>query len=283
MTTITTPSSAGAWSPDVYTFAPGDAVPTAAILQATTVSGRVDGDEPAVRAAYINDDTAQFTAEGAEIPESDPQLAEVLVHTAKITQLVRVSSEQWGQPQTAEQLAQSVARAVTRRADIAFLAEPAPTAPAVAPVAGLAHTTGLVDGGAVDGNLDALIDLVAELEENLATPSHIIVSPTTWAALRRLKVGGQGVNESLLGAGTTDAAPMLLSLPVLTNIAVPAGVGFVVDRSAIVSAVGQVRVANSEHQYFNSDSVALRATWRIGHAVVRPERIGTFTVTTESS
>jgi HK97 family phage major capsid protein len=130
----------------------------------------------------------------------------------------------------------------------------------------------------VTGNLDALIDLVAELEGNLATPSHIIVSPTTWAALRRFKVGGQGVNESLLGAGTTDAQPMLLSLPVLTNIAVPAGVGFVVDQTAIVSAVGDVRVANSEHQYFNSDSVALRATWRIGHAVVRPERIGKFTV-----
>jgi len=191
---------------------------------------------------------------------------------------VRVSSEQWGQPSTATQFSQSVARALVRRADIAFLAEHAPTAPAVAPVAGLANTAGLVDGGAVSGNLDALIDLVAELEENLATPSHIVVSPTTWAALRRLKVGGQGVNESLLGAGTTDAAPMLLSLPVLTNIAVPAGVGFVVDRNAIVSAVGPVRVANSEHEFFSSDSIAVRATWRIGHAVVRPERIGKFTI-----
>lgn len=111
-----------------------------------------------------------------------------------------------------------------------------------------------------------------------AFPSHIIVSPTTWAALRRLKVGGQGVNESLLGAGTTDAQPLLLSLPVLVNVAVPAGAGFVVDHTAIVSAVGDVRVANSEHEYFSSDSVALRATWRIGHAVVRPERVGKFTV-----
>jgi hypothetical protein len=136
VTTITTKLSAGAHRPDVYTFAPSDAVPTAAILQATSVSGRVDGDAPAVRAAYVNDDTAQFTAEGDVIPESDPQLAEVLVHTAKITQLVRVSSEQWTQPQTAGQLAQSVARAVTRRADLAFLAEPAPTAPAVHPSPG---------------------------------------------------------------------------------------------------------------------------------------------------
>lgn len=278
MTTITTPASAGAWRPDVYTFAPTDVIPDAAILQATTVSGRVEGDAPAVRAAYVNDDTADFIAEGAEIPEGDPQLAEVLVHTAKISKLVRVSNEQWSQADTAGQLAQSVARAIVRRADLAFLAEPAPVAPAVAPVAGLAHTAGLIDGGAVDGNLDTLIDLVAELEENLATPSHILVSPTTWAALRRLKVGGTSTNESLLGAGTNDAQPMLLSLPVLRNRAVPTGVGFVVDRTAIVSAVGDVKVANSEHRYFDSDSVALRATWRIGHAVVRPERIGKFTV-----
>lgn len=278
MTTITTPASAGAWRPDVFTFAPTDAVPLAAILQCTTIGGTVEGDAPAVRAAYVNDDTATFTAEGEEIDEADPQLAEVIVHTAKITQLVRVSNEQYSQDQTGEQLAQSVARAVTRRADLAFLAEPAPTAPAVAPVAGLANTAGLVDGGTVTKNLDALTDLVAQLETNLATPSHIVVNPLTWAALRKFKVGGTSTNESLLGAGTTDAVPALLSLPVLINIAVPANTGFVIDRSAIVSAVGQVRVANSEHKYFSSDSIALRATWRIGHAVVRPERIGKFTV-----
>lgn len=281
MTTITTPVSAGAWRPDVHTFAPVDAVPAAAILQCTTVGGRVEGDAPAVRAAYIDDDDAQFTAEGAEIGEADPALSEVVVHTAKITQLVRLSNEQWSQDQTAEQLAQSVARAVTRRADRAFLAEPAPTAPAVAPVAGLANTTGLVDGGEVTKNLDTLVDLVAELETNLATPTAIVVNPLTWAALRKFKVGTTtSANESLLGAGTNDAAPMLLSLPVLVNIAVPANTGFVVDSTAIVSAVGDVRVASSEHQYFSADSIALRATWRIGHAVVRPERIGKFTVGT---
>lgn len=278
MTTITTNFSAGAHRPDVYTYAATDAVPLAAILQATTVAGRVEGDAPSMHVGYVKDDDAQFTAEGDEIPEAEPQLAEVLVHTAKITKLVRVSNEQWNQDQAAGQLAQSVARAVTRRADLAFLAEPAPAEGAVAPVAGLSNTAGLVDGGTVTKNLDALVDLVAQLETNLATPSHIIVNPLTWAALRRFKVGGTSTNESLLGAGTTDAVPMLLSLPVLVNTAVPANVGFVLDQTAIVSAVGDVRVANSEHVFFGSDSVALRATWRLGHAVVRPERIGTFTV-----
>jgi hypothetical protein len=60
--------------------------------------------------------------------------------------------------------------------------------------------------------------------------------------------------------------------------AVPDYSGVVADQRAIVSAVGQVKVATSEHQYFSSDSVLLRATWRFGHVVVRPTRLGVFTV-----
>ena len=84
---------------------------------------------------------------------------------------------------------------------------------------------------------------------------------------------------SLLGAGTTDAAPMLLSLPVIVNREVRALSGVVLDRSAVVSAVGPVNVAVDNSVFFTSDSVALRATWRIGFNVVRPDRIAKFTVT----
>ena len=278
MTVVTTPTTGGAWSPDVQLFAPADAVPNALILECSTVAGSIEGDDPAVRVAYIDDDDAQFTAEGSEIPEAEPQLAEVLVHTAKITQLVRVSTEQYSQESTAKQLSASVARAITRRADLAFVAEPAPTAPAVAPVAGILNVPGIIEGDPVVGNLDALVDLLAEMQNNLAVPSHILVGPKMWAELRKLKVGGDGINESLLGAGVTDAEPRLLSLPVLVNPALPEGKGLVVDRNAIVSAVGDVKVASSEHQYFTSDSVALRATFRLGHVVVRPDRIGSFTI-----
>jgi hypothetical protein len=49
-----------------------------------------------------------------------------------------------------------------------------------------------------------------------------------------------------------------------------------------VSAVGPVNIATSDQHYFSSDSIALRATWRIGWNVVRPNRIGVFTVGTGS-
>lgn len=101
-----------------------------------------------MRVAYVNDDEAQFTAEDAEIPRERSATRRGARSHRRDHAACPVWSERWGQGQTASQLAQSVARAVTHRADLAFLAEAAPTAPAVAPVAGLAHTTGLIDGGA---------------------------------------------------------------------------------------------------------------------------------------
>ncbi|MBF6101442.1 phage major capsid protein [Nocardia cyriacigeorgica] len=277
MAVLTTNTPSG-WHPEPVYFAPQEVLPEAAILQASNVAGAVSGDAVSVRVPFVADDEAGFTAEGSEIPESDPDLAEALVHTAKITQLVRLSREQYSQNGTAEQLAASVSRALTRKADLAFLAQVPPTAPAVAPVAGLTQTAGIVDGGTVAGDLDALVDAIAALGMNEAHPSHIILAPDSWAELRKLKAATDS-NVSLLGAGTSDAQAMLLGLPVIVANAMPSLSGLVLDRNAIVSAVGQIEVATSDQVYFTSDSVALRATWRTGHVVVRPDRIAEFTVT----
>lgn len=278
MATETTSTSAAAWRPDLTAVAPVDAIPDAIILQASTVAGEVEGDAPSVRVQYIDDASADFVAEGAAIPEADPDLAEVVVHTAKLSQLVRLSREQWVQPGTENQLSDSVARAITKRANQAFLTQVAPTSPAVAPPAGLINITGVVNGGAVADDLDALIDLVATLEANGAEPSHIICSPTAWASLRKFKTGTDYAS-SLLGAGTSNTERRLLDLPVLVTPAMTSGSGMVLDQASIVSAVGDVLVSQSEHAYFNSDSIGLRATWRIGWNAVRPNRLGRFTVT----
>ena len=281
MATHTTKTSADAWSPDVTGFDPAEAIPEALVLTTSTVAGSVEGDAVAVRVAYVADDTAAFIPEGAPIPEADPELAEVTVFTGKVAQLVRLSREQFSQNGAEEQLAESVARSVTKRANAAYLTQVAPTAPAVTPPAGLLNITGIVSGGAVAADLDVLVDLFAELEGNGATPTHIIVDPVAWASLRKFKAA-TGSAQSLLGAGTSDAARLLLDVPVVVTPAMTAGTGLVIDKSAIVSAVGEVMVAQSEHAYFDSDSIALRCTWRFGANVVRPDRLGRFTVTAPS-
>ncbi len=275
----TTSSSADkAWAPDIQAFAPDQVIPDALVLNTTTVSGEVNGDEPAVRVAYVDDATAQFSAEAATIPEAEPGLSEVLVHTAKVTQLIRISREQYQAAGTANLLSASARRAVIREANRAFLAQPAPTAPAVAPAAGLLNITGLFNGGTITDNLDVLTDGIATLEGNEAVPTHIIAAPDAWGWLRKFKTATSS-NESLLGAGTNDADRRLLDLPVLVTPSMPSGRLAVVDRTAIVSAVGAVQVATSTDVFFTSDSIGLRVTFRFGANVVRPERIGLFTVT----
>lgn len=275
--TITTSTTAKAWSPDIVTLVADDVVPDALILTHSTVAGQVQGDEPSLRVPYVDDAAATFTAEGQDIDLAEPDFDEVLVHTAKITQLIKISREQYHQESTAGRLADSARRAITRKANEAFLTQTAPTAPAVAPPAGLVSIPGIEEGSAVDGDLDALVDLVAALESNGGTPTGIIVDPLAWASLRKFKTG-TGSALSILGAGTTDAQKQLLDLPVTVSNALTENSGLVIDRSSVVSAVGSIVIATSEHAYFGADSLALRATWRVGWNVVRPDRIGTFTV-----
>lgn len=274
--TATTGNSAAAWRPDLFTFAPVDAIPDSAVINHSTVSAVLEGDQPVLRVAYVDDDTAQFVAEGAEIDESEPTLAEAVVHSAKFAQLIRISREQYRQDGTADHLADSVRRAITAKADAALLGQPAPVSPATAPVTGLALLTG-TPTGTVTADLDPLVDLEAAVRANGANPTAWLLAPDVWAALRKIKTAS-GAATNLLGAGTDQSEARLLSIPVAVNSAVPTGTGLLVDRQAIISAVSPMEIATSVDRYFTSDSIAVRATMRTGHVLPRPGRLGIFYV-----
>ncbi|BBZ38573.1 phage major capsid protein [Mycobacterium conspicuum] len=282
MTTTTTSTATYGWRPDEVSFLATDVVPTALIMQTSTIAGDIDGDATALRVPYVIDTGQSGTgavikAEGAALADEEPALDEVELKTAKITRLATISNEQFNKAPTAGQISASFARDLVRKADSLYLDANA------APLTGLLRVAGVVDAPApVTDSLDVLVDLLAELEVNGAEPSHIVLDPRSWAALRKFKTGA-AYNSTLLGAGTEDATPRLLSLPVLRSRFIPAGSGIVVDRTQIPTAVGPVKVAQSDHAAFTSDSVVLRATWRIGFGnVPRPERIGRFTVGGES-
>jgi len=275
--TQTTLTSAGAWSPDLTEVAPEIAVPDALILQTSTVAASIEGDAAVVRVQYVDDATAGFFGEGTIIDTAEPDLSECLVYSGKIAQVIRLSREQFTQPNAANLLSTSVARAVTKAGNLAYVNQVVPTPPALSPPAGLLHVDGIVNGGEIADDLDVLVDMLATLATNGSEPSHILMSPTAWASLRKLKIGVD-FNSTLLGTGATDAQKFLLDLPVIVSPAAPADTGCVIDKNAVVSAVGNVQVAQSEHAFFNSDSIAIRCTWRFGANVVKPERIGKFTV-----
>jgi len=277
----TTVSATEAWRPNVSVHSADDVIPDALVLQTSTVSGAIQGDEPTLRVAYVDDAQADFVAEGEVIPESEPTLAEAVIRTGKVSVLVPLSREQFGQDGTDKRIAASVARAVTTKANWAYLRQPVGVDPeddegnAIptwhAPQ-GILTNPGLIVGDNVTTSLDPIVDALAEVEANGATPSHIVTDPHGWAYLRKLKTATD-TNVSLIGAGVTDALPMLFNLPVIVTPAVPTNSLAVLDSTAIVSAVSQLEVAVSEHAYFNRDSIACRCTWRFGAQLMRPNRI----------
>ncbi|WP_336819498.1 phage major capsid protein [Gordonia sp. MMO-8] len=276
---VNTPDVASGWRPDQIHYFDADKILGESLyVSATTKGGEIQGDAPSLLVPYVDDaDSAAFVAEGAEITEDDPDLDQVQVFTRKIARLVKLSREQFGQDGTAANISASVKNDLIRKMDRALLSQVAPTAPAVAPVAGLVNTTGLVNGGEITTDLDPLIDLLVQLQANDAAPRVIVVDPLAFGALAKLRKG-EGSNEGLL-TGANDALTFpLLGTQVSVSSAMPASAGVVIDPAAIISAYSQVEIATSDQAYFTSDSVAVRATVRVGHKVVRPARLGKFTV-----
>lgn len=274
---IATPNSPEGFAPSEVHFPPADVVAESLLWRCTDAVTAPEGDRPVVRCPFVNDVSAEFVPEGAEIKESVPERAEVIVSTAKISQLVRVTRELLAHPNSRELLADSVKRSIVTSANEAFINQPVGKEGEFAPPPGILNVKGILDGGTINGNLDVVTDTFATIEANNGTVTHILASPDAWASLRKLKTA-QGASTTLLGAGTEDATRRLLGVEVITSPAVPKGTIIAIDKNAIVAAAGPITVTSSEHRYFEYDSIALRATWRFGQNLVRPNRVAKLTI-----
>jgi HK97 family phage major capsid protein len=267
--THTTPTSPVAWRPDTTAYVPADVVPDALLVQTSTVVGQIEGDAPSVRVPFVSDDgQAGFIAEGTEIPDAGQGFDEVVVTTDKIATVGKYSFETLAQPEAARLIVDSLSRLITSKANIAYLQN----ASAPAGLLGLATA-----GGALGGNLDKVVDGIASIEADGGAASHVIASPSAWAAVSKLKQA-TGSNASLLPSGNDAGVRTLLGVPVLVSNAAPDGNLLILDRRSVIAASGPIRLARSEDAFFTSDVIAIRVTWRFGWQVMHPKRIVKLTV-----
>ncbi|MEB3032289.1 phage major capsid protein [[Mycobacterium] nativiensis] len=276
MTSFITNNSPKGWAMDVQGIAPEAVIPQALILQCTTKGGEVQGDAPVVRVPRIKIIDAGFVPEGNDIPESDPELSEQLIKTGTVAELLKVSRDQLVQNSAASLISHEMRRSLIHKSDTAFLSQPAPTAPAEFPPGGLLSYA--TDAGPLTGDLDALVDAFAEIE---ALPggvvTHVLAHPSAYATLRQIKKA-TGSNEALLGAGTQAGEKSILGVPVLTTNAMPSDKIMALDKNYIVSAYSNLELARSDDFYFNSISVALRASFRFGAGLLESEAAQVLTV-----
>jgi len=276
MAGIDTPNGPKGLYPD-QTFLARDIVPDALLYQVATIAGSIEGDEPAIRVPYVvTDPTVGFVPEGDQITESEPELDELVIRTGKLAVLTRQTNESATYPDASTLASDSMARAIAIKGNTALLANPAATGQPT----GLLNTPGITDGGTLGDNLDAVGDAITALEVAGGTATHILASPDVWGAIRALKAG-TGSNLPLIGAPADQTERRLYGVPVLVSAQMPAGNLLITDQANIIAAAGQIKLATSDQMFFDSDSLARRATWRIGWEVLDPARLAKVTYTTE--
>lgn len=260
------------------TFQPTDVVPDALILKIGTNGGSVEGDAPVVRVPYISSlPTVDFVAEGEAVDPSEPSYDEELINTRKLMLISRQSREAASHPTAASLLASSMATALIRQANRALLAgSPAESPGATLP--GLAEIEGTQINGGVTANLDAIIDAMTGIETEGGTPSDIIMAPSTWASILKLKAG-TGSDIPLIGSPAEMTSRRLYGCPVHVSPDVDADTMLIIDSKALITVASDIAVTVSGDAYFTSDTIARRITWRIGWGMPEPKRLAKITFT----
>lgn len=266
-----TPTGPKALYPDT-TYPAQELIPEALIFELATIAGNIEGDEPSIRVPYIaSDQGAGFVPEGSDIPESDPDLAEILVNTGKLAILSKISNEARSYPDARDLLSTSMRKAMMIKANTALLSNASdPT--------GLHNVAGIEDAGTLGDNLDAIGDAITAVEVNGGQATGIVTDPASWGVLRALKTA-TGSAQPLLGAPADQTERRLFGVPVIVSAQAAPGSLLVVDRSEIIAAAGELRLAVSEGVYFGSDSYGVRLTWRMGWNVIHPNRLAKVAIT----
>lgn len=272
--TTTSAQNQGAF-PNTSVIAAEDAIPNALVFQLTTPSAQAKGDAQTVRVAYVADDPeADYAAEGAELSRKDPKLSELIVPTKKVGLISVASNEVYNNDGVPNMLGNSLARALAAKADAAFLAEPKPDAGNLG-MTGLANLDGITTG-TINGSLDAIIDAIGTIGTNGGTPNAIVMGFDSWSYLLKLKDANKKPVISPDVANSPE--PQLFGIPIIVNSHAAKDTVLVLDTSQIISAIGDVSLSTTDQRYFESDSIGLRATFRFGFGVLRPNRLVKLTI-----
>lgn len=235
------------------------------------------------RVPIVTDDpTAGWTAEGADITESDQALAEDADYFHKLAALTIISSELANDsaPDAAQQVGLGMARDIARRFDQAFFGERA--ADNLIPPRGLGNITGITaheTAATTWTDLDPFVAAIYSAELVGATLAGFVAHPDDALALAQLK-SATGSNLPLLGSDPTAPTTRLIAgVPLYISPAVTAGTVWGLPRDYVTIPLRQdAEVTRDTSAYFASDRVAIRAIMRATTMFPHPAAIQKITL-----
>jgi HK97 family phage major capsid protein len=221
-----------------------------------------------------SDQTAAFVAEGAAISESDPGIAEVVATPRKLAALTAVSNEAIADanPQVLDMTVfRPLLRSLALGLDKAFY-----EGDGIAPnIRGLKHVTATqsVDmAAAAFTNLDPFADAIGLLAEANADATAIVMSPTVWADLTKLKEQTTGNNKPLLqesaGSAGQGIERRIYGVPVYLSSQLAGDTVYVYEAAEIAAVRRQeARIELDRSRLFNQDMSEVRGILRFDLAV----------------
>lgn len=270
--------------PDATLIPARDVAPEALVHTLCTPGTPLTGDAPLMRVPWVREDAeAVAIAEGEGISESVPELAELTFSSYKVAMLTRVSNEATSSTVASNLLAASIERSVTAKLDAMFLKGDTafPDAPGLLRQDYISQmASGSITGKPEDG-VDGLLYCIGTIGERGGSPSNLLMSVSTWARLLRIKDAN---NNYVISRDVASApAPVLFGLPITFNAQVTDGTILVLDKRIMFASVSDVSVVTDSSYYFQLDSVAVRATCRIGWGCTRPDLLGVVQVTRDAT
>lgn len=218
-----------------------------------------------------SDPVANFVAEAALIPATDPAYTDIVATPRKIAARTEVSNELIADsnPDVIALLEKQMTRSLALRLDLGVF-EGSGVAPEIR---GLKNTPGITTTplGAVPTNFDPFAAAITTLEANNATATAIVTSPEAWGALMVLKEGA-GSNKPILPESVSqDAARRIYGVPVFITSQLTAGDAYIYDGSQVVLVVRQdTTIAVDSSRRFDYDQSEVRAIMRADLAVPNP-------------
>lgn len=139
-----------------------------------------------------------------------------------------------------------------------------------------------VEGG--DTHIDTINNAITELEDNDYIVDGIVLHPSDWRRMLKIKTdaGGANTGEYILGGPVGNAAARLWDVPIARTTAMPRGKYLVGQFRGAVQGYDRMRsridLSTSHASFFIQNRVAIRAEERVGIAVRIPAafRYGSF-------
>lgn len=247
---------------------------------AMQVATQVTTASPTFRIPIVDEDASSaWVPEGTDITPSDPGTDEEIVVPLKVAALVKISNElaEDSSPAAAEVVRGSLARSVARTIDKAFFGNTTANGPS-----GLLSVNGVstVDAGSAFADFDWATSAKTKLRKVGSVATSFVANADTVEVLETIKsfTGTITSNEPLLAASDgniTDAAPgNVLGVPLIAvadSTALADNLVWTFDRAKVYVVIRrQVTLDISPHLYFNSDSLAVRVTARVGFGFPHP-------------